>query len=80
MLSVQRSLYLSTLSSPDSDLYQYSQCQSFLQPVQIQDHNDDIIDDVELFWWYDYVTQFPSDYYLLLLSPSDYNNLFGDED
>ena len=74
-----RSLYLSILSSPDLDLYQYSQCQSFLQPDQIQDHNDDIIDDVELFWWDDYATQFPSDYYLLLW-PSDYNDLFGDED
>ena len=64
---------MSTLSSPDLDLYQYSQCQSFLQPDQIQDHNNDIVDDVELFWW------FPSDYYSLL-SPSDYNDLFGEED
>ena len=43
-------------------------------PTRDPDHND-----VSDYWWDNYVTQFPSEYYSLL-SPLDYNDLFGDED
>ena len=48
------------------------------------DHNDDAQcddddDDIQQYWWDDHVTTFPAQFYNLL-SPTDYNELFGDED
>ena len=43
-------------------------------PTTIPDHNEDTE-----FWWDSYVTQFPSNYYSLL-SPTDYFELFGDDE
>ena len=43
------------------------------------DHNDDDNDDIQQYWWDDHVTTFPAPFYTLLL-PTDYNELFGDED
>ena len=58
---------------------QVSQCQSVL-PYPNDDHNDD--DDIEEddnFWWDDYVTEFPTMFYSLL-TPSDHDFLFNDDD
>ena len=46
-------------------------------PDPDHDHSDD--DDIQQYWWDDHVTTFPALFYTLL-SPTDYNELFGDED
>jgi len=48
--------------------------ESFL-PDPSPDHDHDI----QEFWWDDYVCQFPAQFYTLL-SPTDYHELFSDEE
>ena len=57
---------------------QVSQCQSVL-PDPYEDHNDDDNEEDDNFWWDDYVTEFPTMFYSLL-TPSDHDFLFNDDD
>ena len=60
------------MSSPALDLECPSK--SFLPDP---DHDDDESEDDQM-WWDDHVTIFPTNYYILL-SPADYEELFGDD-
>ena len=62
---------LSSLSMPDPD---HDHCNH-----NNDENNDDNDDDIQQYWWDDYVTTFPAKFYTLL-SPTDYSELFGDDE
>ena len=67
MIDVQSNLSSMSMSNSDS-------VSVTAVPATTPDHNND-----SDMWWDSYVTQFPCQYYTLL-SPSDYEELFGDDD
>ena len=66
-----------------SDSSEMSRCQflstSSLELSPDHDHCDDYDDDIQEFWWDEQVCQFPAQFYTLL-SPTDYEELFGNDD
>ena len=83
-ISDKKKMMINVESSPfQSNLFsQNCQSQLFLPDPDHDhcDHNDDENDDdIQQYWWIDYMTTFPAQFYTLL-SPTNYSELFGEDE